>query len=492
MAKKPAPDAVPGTKKYAAAHPKTVVGNGVKPGTAPSPIKPLKLPGATDVKVGGLHVGTVNVAALRNYLRNKGYALPKTSSGVAGSRLLSALNDWGVSNLPAAKFGGKNALGALLGKYHSTPNADSGRQKPQVWNTSLGVGTKVGKPVNTLIDRGGNPIPQANGQYDPSVLGGAAAALGNTVPIDEALAKSGANIYGDPAKLADALAGMQYDSQLRDLAQQRDVNVKQTDQNTHDIGSWYDQALKSLGVAGTRDKAITQAGQDSVKSADAAILASLGGAASGGATTVGSAQAQSEGTLAALGATQDQYNQDVQPIVTQERAGQLTGERAKGTQRALDLATAIANAKAQRGGSVVQNLMDIRDKNNAIRENQLTRLLQIKDANQRQDQQSFQNSLAVQQANLAALATGAKIAGGRYQKPAKGSFADTPASVKAQIAQTIFAGLDNAKPTNPAQAQAIVRARLQAAGWNMANPTVGQYGTAILNNWQQSTQPQQP
>jgi hypothetical protein len=458
--------------------------DGVKPGTAPSPVKSLVTPGVTDVKVSGMHVGTVQVAALRNFLRTKGYDLPKTNSGVGGRRLLSALNDWGVANLPAKKFGGTSAVGALLGKYHSKANGDSGRQKPQQWNTAFSPKSKVAAPVNTLIDRGGNPTPQAraNGAYDPGALTADAGAVGS-VPIDEDLSKSGASLL-DGNKLADALAGLQYDSQIRDLAHQGDVNKLQTTQNESDIGSWYDQALASLKTAGTRDAAITQAGKDSVKGADAAILASLGGDASGGASTVASAQAAGEGTLAALGTAQDQYNQDIQPIVTQERAGQLTGEQAKGTSRAADLAIQLANAKGERGGSVASHLMDIREYNNTIKDNQLQRLLQIKAANSQQDQQAFQNTLAIQQANLAALATGAKFQAAA-KKPAKGSFGDTPASVKAQLASTIFRTLDSRVQGGLTlqQAQALVAARLTGAGWNTNNPHVAQYGQAVLNNW---------
>jgi hypothetical protein len=472
----------PGTPTRSKAH------DGVKPGTAKSPIPALKTPGVAAVKVAGLHVGTVQVSALRNYLRSKGYDLPKSGSGVAGRRLLSALNDWGVANLPAKKFGGTSAVGALLGKYHSTANADSGQQKPQKWNTAFSPKSKVAAPVNTLIDRGGNPTSQAraNGVYDPAPLSAAADSVGS-VPIDEALSTSGASMLDGP-KLADALAGMQYDSQIRDLAHQGDVNKLQTTQNENDIGAWYNQALASLKTAGTRDAAITQAGKGSVGGADAAILASLGGDASGGASTVASAQAAGEGTLAALGATQDQYNQDIQPIVTQERAGQLTGERAKGTSRAADLAIQLANAKGERGGSVASHLMDIREYNNTIKDNQLQRLLQIKAANSQQDQQNFQNTLAVQQANLAALATGAKVAGA-LKKPAKGSFGDTPTSVKSVVAKNAYSTLSGLGPNDAVLAKQRISAVIRNAGWNPTSPEVAQWAQGVYGGWQ-AAQPQ--
>jgi hypothetical protein len=459
-------------------------GTSVRPGTAKNPAGTFKVPGTTDVKVSGTHVGTVNVAAIRSFLRSKGYDLPKTNSGTAGRRLLSAINDWGVAKLPK-KFGNQGAVSALMANFHAKPNGYSGRQKPSEWNTGLGSTSKVKPPTNSIIDRGGNPIGDPGQVYDPGTLAADSKTLGS-VPIDELLSKSGAQAL-DP-KLADALAGLQYDSQLRDLAHQGDVNKLQGEQNSHDIGSWYDQALKSLGTAKTRDAAITQAGLGSVKSADQAILASLGGDASGGASTVASAEQQGEGTLAALGTVQDQYNSDIAPIVTQERAGQLSTERARGSQRASDLAVALANAKGERGGSVASHLMDIRQYNNTIKDNQLQRLLEIKAQNKAAEQQTFNNQLAVQQANLAALATGAKIAGYSTgaKKPAKGSFADTPASVKAQIASTIFNDLHGAAPKTPAAAQAIVMARLRGAGWSMTNPNVAQYGKSILSNWSQS------
>jgi hypothetical protein len=477
----------PNPGRYAPKKPKPqpAQGTGVRPGSAKNPAGTFKTPGTTDVKVSGVHVGTVNVSALRKYLIGKGYDLPKSNSGTAGRRLLSALNDWGVSKLPAARFGGKSALSALMANYHAKPNGYSGRQQPKVWNTGLGAQSRVKAPTNTVIDRGGNPTGVNSAPvYDPGTLAADSKNLGS-VPIDELLSKGGAQTL-DP-KMADALAGLQYDSQLRDLAHQGDVNQRQGEQNSHDIGSWYDQALKSLGVAKTRDAAITQAGLGSIKSADQAILESLGGAASGGASTVASAAQQGEGTLAALGSVQDQYNADIAPIVTQERAGQLSTERARGSQRASDLAVALASAKGDRGNSVASHLMEIRQYNNGIKDNQLQRLLQIKQQNKADEQQTFNNQLAVQQANLAALATGAKLVGSTTTKrPAKGSFGDTPASVKAQIASTIFNDLHGAAPKTAAAAQAIVMARLRGAGWSMDNPNVAQYGKSILSNWSQS------
>lgn len=468
--------------------PKSVKGSGVRPGSVKSPVPSLKLPGTKDVKVDGMHIGTVDVVGLRNFLRSKGYQLPKSNSATAGRLLLSALDNFGVHNLPA-KYGPKDAVTKLMMDNGWRSNAQSGAKTPAKWSQAYGTNRpKVGAPINTILTRGGvpQPNPKTVGNYDPSGLGAAADAVG-AVPLDEALAKSGAQLIKDPAKLADALAGLQYDSELNDLSHQKDVNVRQTAQNEHDIGSWYDQALASRKTAATRDTAATAAGARSVKDADAAIIASLGGDANGAASTIGSAADASQGTLAAIGAAQDMYNADIQPIVTQEKAGQLAAERAAGTKRNSDLAQQIADVTGQRGGEVAARLFDIQQMNNGIRDNQLQRLLQIKDANNALSQQNFNNTLAIQQANLAALATGAKITAAG-SKPAKGSFAATPASVKAQVAQRIFTDLQAAAPKNPAAAQAIVAARLRGAGWDMTNPAVAHYGQALLSNWQQTQQ----
>lgn len=467
----------------------SVTGDGVRPGSVKSPIAPLKLPGATDVKVDGMHIGTVDVVGLRNFLRSKGYDLPKSNSATMGRRLISALDNWGITKIPA-KFGPKDAVTKLLQDNGWKPNAQSGLQKPKVWSQTYGQNRpKVMAPVNTILTRGG--VPQSNphdsvGTFDPSGLGAAADSVGS-VPLDEALAKSGAQLIKDPQKLADALAGLQYDGELRDLNHAKDVNVRQTAQDLHDIGSWYDQALASRKTAATRDTAATAAGSQSVKDADAAIIASLGGDANGGATTIGDAAQASQGTLAAVGAAQDMFNADIQPIVTQERAGQLSAERAAGTKRNSDLATQIADVTGQRGGTVASRLFDIQQMNNSIRDNQLGRLLDIKNANNQLAQQNFNNTLAIQQANLAALATGAKLAASGA-KPAKGSFAGTPASVKAQIAQRIFTDLQASGAKTPQAAQAIVAARLRGAGWDLTNPAVAHYGQALLSNWQQTQQ----
>jgi hypothetical protein len=226
-------------------------------------------------------------------------------------------------------------------------------------------------------------------------------------PISEGLAQQGATLM--PGDAADKLAGLEYDTQLRDLGIEKARQPVQQRQNEADIGNWYDQALTSQATAGERDKEINAAGTASVTDAVSRILSSLGGGANEGAGVVGAAGATAVGTLAALGSNQERYNADLVPLLQTERSGALSRERAMGSTRAQDLALKLSGLQGEKGASRASHQLEMQQYNNEIRDRRLERLMQIRAANNSLAQQQFQNKLALGEADMAAKGLGLRL-----------------------------------------------------------------------------------
>jgi hypothetical protein len=428
----------------------STTGDGVAPGSVKSPVPSLTLPGSKNVKVGGMHIGTVHVDALRSFLIHKGYDLPQ--EGGFGPRLKAALADF----VNPKQVGGP--LAAALGKTRIT-----GKRDPAAWNKLYGSAPgdrpKVLRPVT-----GGSGLLDGNGnsQQHPTDAPG-------SVDVSGLNGLSTANLFtSEPTTLASKLADLKYGSSIKEAQTAVDRQPGQAAQDLHDIENWYGQVLGAQKTAAGRDSDMTKAGVGSVRDAVSRIVSSLGGSANTGASDVAAAGENQVGTLQALGTTQDQYNSDIAPLLKDESAGARTRQVNLNTTNAQDLARQLAELQQQRGDEEASQRMNIAGFNNDVAQKQ------------------FGDDLAVQQAKEAAALTGAKIIGSlNNPKLPKGAFGNTSGTQKIGIANGITSTLTDGSGQlkagwTPQRAVSFINSQLQSAGWNVNDPQVQQYRGAIL------------
>jgi len=352
-----------------------------------------------------------HVAGVRMVLRQHGYDVNK--SGPLTDRLLSAWKTYRANQ--------------------SAPHKGS-----VVWNRSNPLGG--GKPINPVTGSASEMVSPAKGK------GGLGRSKRNFVgaitrPIPKLRGKGGGGGGGknkdnsvnlnalqdiatkigviQPNSLADTLAGLQYDAPIHDARLALGNEQAQGAQDVHDIGHWYDQVMGAQHTAGERDHTASAGAMDSVKNAVTSIIQSLGGGANAGAAEVGAAGEDKVGLLAALGLNQDQYNNDLAPLLQAEGAGAKSRQLAVNSQAEQKAHAGLTDLLGQRGQAVAKNLLDVQQQNAQTQ------------------QQRFQNKLALEQANEAALMAGLnviqanqKIAGNKAAlKAAKGGWMslDAPA-----------------------------------------------------------------
>ena len=309
--------------------------------------------------------------------------------------------------------------------------------------------------------------------------------------IDPKLANGGAKLFG--SDVAENQAGLQYDGQLMALRDAQAKTPLDTAQHQKDIGSWYAQVLGSLKTAGQRDAAISKAGIDSVGSATKGIASAIGGSANEGSADVAQAGAQAVGTLSALGSAQDQYNQDLSPILQAEAASQKAREGALGSSRLHDLQMQIATAVGQRGQAKASSQFAVDQANNGILDARVGRAMGITEANNTARQQNFGNDFAQQGAIVSAQGAGNTIQGQvdrevikgqvklstaaqkQYAKTKKKPWASVNAAQRNSNYDYFKAGLDqNVKQfkNDPNAMRQYVQNSLGQLGWSQKNPQV--------------------
>lgn len=442
---------------------------------------------ATDA-VTGKDSSTVNVRGLVQQLRTAGYDLPAKVTTLTPA-VLSALRDF---LQPGA---GHELSPALANKLSGGPI--SGNRNPAKWNQRFGtVATKSPAfrantgPGGALNGQGVDVTPQyagSNGTVDLSGQTALASNTGSAIPLS--LAKFGSMI--DP-NTANAIAGEQFDPQIASaqLALKRDPI--QALQDAKDISSWYGQVLDSLNTAAGRDTAATTSGVGSIDDATKALVSSLGGSANAGAGSVAAAGQNASGTLQALGAAQDNYNADLAPIFKNEQADQSLNQHNKDIAQQQNDAVALASLQGQRGSALTTAQDQIQQENNALAQARAGESVNIRGANNSLAQQGFNNSLALAQAQIAAMISGLTVqtksaAAAKAQNP--NAFAYASPATKNAAASAAWAALHDptsGKPLNmtPQQAQATIGRVYSTYGWNPTTPAVGQAVNNVLTQFQ--------
>lgn len=422
----------------------------------------------------------LDIRGLQAHLKAQGYDIRVDNK--VGPKTLSALADY-------LQLGKGTTLSPAMAKLLKG-TVITGRRDPQAWNS------RFGSPATRPVVQTTTADPHGNADVSGAVPGAGDVAGATTTPVidlsqlfagvttpatkglPESWANSGAQLFG--GDVAEKLAGLQYDTPIRDLGIEKSRMGRTNEQNLADVKNWFGQVLGSQKTAATRDAAITKAGVGSVRDAGAAILSAIGGEASEGAGMAGAANASAVGTLEALGANQAQYNEDLRPLLEAEKAGASAREKALGTSRAQDLANRLIAMQGEKGRAQAGFQFEIDQANNGIRDTRAQRALEIRQANNGIAQQNFQNALALAQAQMGAAVTGIEIEKGVAElqgvgsKPTSYPFAKAPQSQRQQAFDMSVARLQrpDGRPVPYPQAVQAVRNTLNGFGWSFRNPGV--------------------
>jgi hypothetical protein len=454
------------------------------------------------VRQSGTMVGKQKVkdlAGLAGYTMAKDGTLIQWEGGSAGARG-KMLKTW----LPASSGNATPKAAATLAN-----NPD----KPAVYVNGKKVNPKTGVAPGTAgTTNRSAAVPTSQAPADTSTGAGTGAGTGTGTGsvsspvvdtsaidalhpdvhkmIDTALANSGAKLYNPGT--ADAMAGLGYDSQIQSLRDSIAKNPLDTAQHQKDIGSWYGQTLAALKTAGQRDSAIQQAGIKETGDNTQAIISALGGSANAGSSLVGAAGAQAQGTMGALGQAQDQYNQDLAPILQAEKAAQMTREGARGSSDLHDLQLKVAAALGERGQAKADAQLKIDQANNGILDNRASRLIDILKTNDASRQGNFANESSIAFTKAGLSSTGAQLENRRQiellkqqgriiaagQKGGPKPWASTPASQKTYAYKNLVGHLkQNADAYNkdPNALKQFIQGFLGHNGWSYSNPNVSSW-----------------
>lgn len=334
-----------------------------------------------------------------------------------------------------------------------------------------------------------DPTPAPNGQdpLDSITAQGPAIPLPTADPrlalLNRSLAKKGASLL-NADQYGEHQAALGFDSGISDAQHVIDKTQAQGAQNQQDIASWMHQVQASQGTAAKRDTAASAAGNASIDAASKAILSSLGGAANEGSSEVAGAAQNGANELAALGANEDQYNADLAPLLKSQQADMAHNEQAQNSQDVSDARQKLTDLVTQRGAAKATAADQATQMNNAIRDNQVSRLMQIVSANNGTRQQGFQNKLALAQTIAGIQANGMKAQASMVKALTSGhkgpkTFAAAGKSAHDDAFTTLSDGLSDGNKRSPNQVVQYIRNGLNQRGWSFHNQNVQALASSI-------------
>lgn len=388
-----------------------------------------------------VNLADMNPKQIRRMLAAHGYDVP-TVGGMNG-HLKTAMDAY-IKGKPPKQY---NTWAAK--RYVSVVMKGADPKK-----VAAGGGGVLSGPGGSKPPKPGNAPPKKNGGNGGGPGINALAAIGNNIGVDT------------PESFADAVAQAEAGQGVTDAQRQINEAPAQYAQNTHDIGHWYDQVLDSQATAATRDKQIGAAGTASIADAVRAMVSSLGGSANEGSGMVAAAGKQDADMMQALATNQDQYNQDVRPLMQAESAGAMSRERARQSTDMRDLQHRLTDAKTAKGAARIEALMKIRSDNNQLA------------------QQRFSNQLQVANLTQAGL-----IAQGKSIQANNKSLSPNTLAKASNGAMNQFVAYDDqgnqlpgysTKKYNPQQVVQMVNNSYLGMGLNLKDPRVGQSAMATL------------
>lgn len=297
--------------------------------------------------------------------------------------------DWG-SRIPAqvklqqqllSKAGFKVSVDGRWGPQTSSAVEAFGKgQHPVSWNTWWGKHTAraAGGPAASGGGPGGGNPEAAGAGAAPTVTAPATTAPVGNSDVQKQIAqliasyKVAGNNSGllnsvlnpanipliDPTKYANDLVNGKYAGQIGGLERQVAQVDPQHDQNLEDIAGWFNQ-LRGVQQRGADQNAATSAaGIASQDSANAGVLASLGGASNSAAGEIGAAGINTTAALRGQGQAQAAYDQDLPGLVKLfEAQANMDESRRAGNQRS-ELAGQMSDLQASKGADYAAAIGD--------------------------------------------------------------------------------------------------------------------------------------
>lgn len=361
------------------------------------------------------------------------------------------------------------------------------------WNKAHGLGVHP-------ATRGGDtsPVPRAGSGVGNSPLDPPAAApnpLMNSFNrlLAALLGSSGSVGTGyDPQSFGDAAAAPDT-ATANAISDQLALNPAQEKQDQYDISSWYGlnpndpnyelSVLGRLGTARDRNASVASDVSGNVANIAKSLAGSIGGSANGGSSSVLAAGEDAAGLAKALGQSDTQYANDMDPLLAAEARGQMSKEKASNAQALTTLKDQLAAAQGQGEADRAQGVMAAQDKNNAIGQqtfankgNLLSTLAQLlavdPNANTLKDDQTVAQIDKI-------LAQTKAISNPRTKVPTKVDLASAGSSVGGLLG----VGPDHKLPpdVSPAKLAYTIGSQLQALGFTKGTPEYQRYGQILIS-----------
>lgn len=313
---------------------------------------------------------------LQRFLRHQGYGLKV--DGKWGPSTRSAYRFFKSGN-SAKKWQGpaKQKAGNPRNRFNKSGNANAPVQanfRPK--------GAGKGKGGKGKGGRGGGNFSTA--------LGGIQTGLGG-----RGASQTGAKL--NVPQYAETLAGMQFDPAIQDIktliARLGPANA----QNIQNIEDWYGDAQQAGTQAGARTAAAYEGAADQQSGEIQEMMAALGGGANAANPLLAAAGLNNQGYLRALGAVEQQYRADMDPILEQAAATTKTNEQRRNVEGMQNYQLELAGLIGQRGQAKAAANFEGTKYNNELA------------------QVWFQNKIAEMNAALGAQSAGIDMAGKREQ-----------------------------------------------------------------------------
>jgi len=290
-------------------------------------------------------------------------------------------------NLPkTAKVYGDPTWGRL--KPGNTKNASL--DGVRVGGTGPKIGTKKGDAAMNRQQRkngvgggggGGGRGKRGGGVSSARASGRTTAAINQQLGSSKAGQKLGKGY-------ADALAGMQFDAPIHDIKTLIERLGPQNQQAIGDLTHWFGQVSELNQRAGQRSGQIAEDVAGRQDQAVQGLMAALGGGANDANAQIAQLQANDGGYQRVLGGIQEQYHNDMDPILAEAAANAKEREQRLNLTQMQDYQLQLADLLGQRGQAKATNQMEVDKYNNELA------------------QQWFQNKLAKLNAALGAQAAG--------------------------------------------------------------------------------------
>jgi hypothetical protein len=281
---------------------------------------------------------------LQKWLRSQGYGVkvdgdwgPQTASAYRWYRKGNTASRW-ASPKVKARNNPRN-------RFNATPIAGPNPRARR-------GGGKGGKG-------GGKPGRGGGGPTFKQQLGGTVKGLGGKKAY-----RTGQKL--NEAQWAEAMAGLQYDAPIKDLKTLIARAGPQNAQTMADIDAWYGNATQLSQQAGQRSGAIAQDVASDQDAAVANLMQALGGGGNDANQAIAASNLQNTGLMRALGGIEQQYHQDMNPIMAAAQASAKTREQRLNLEMLQDYQLQLADMMGQRGQAERAALTEARQQNNQL------------------------------------------------------------------------------------------------------------------------------